>query len=426
MSRMASNNAQIAAIFQRMADVLQILDANRFKVIAFQRAARVVDELAQDVADIEPSELKRIDGIGKGTAERIAEFLDTGRIADHDELVEEVPEGLFKLLDIPGMGAKTVALLWNQGQVTDIDGLKAAIESGQLEQLPGLGKKKLENIRNNIAFAETASQRTRLGVALPLAKSIVQALEQLPDVKRIDFAGSLRRGQETIGDIDILVATGKQGASKIADVFVNLDGVASVSAQGSTKCSVRTQDDIQIDLRMVPPASYGAALMYFTGSKEHNVAMRERAQSMGMTLNEYRLENKKTGRAVAGKTEEDVFAALKLDWIPPELRQDRGEIALAQQHALPALIELADVRSELHAHTTASDGHWSIEELADACAARGFHTVAVTDHSKGQAQANGLDNKRLERHIKQVRKVAERMKGTITILAGSEVTELFQ
>lgn len=424
---MVSTNAQLAAIFQRMADVMEIQGANRFKVIAFQKAARVLDDLTKDVGAIPRDELKSIEGIGKGTAERIGEFLDTGRIADHDEMVAELPGGLFKLLDIPGMGAKTVALLWQEGGVTDLNTLRAGIDSGELEKLKGLGKKKLANIAKNIAFAESAAQRTRLGEALPIAESIVEAMRGVKGVKKIDYAGSLRRGKETIGDIDILVGAAKKDAEQIAEAFVSLGLVDGIIIQGPTKSSIRTTSGLQVDLRVVEPEAYGAALMYFTGSKEHNVKLRERAQQRGMTLNEYRLENKDTGKSVASKTEEDVYAALELKWIAPELREDRGELALAEKkaatagRALPDLIELKDIKAELHAHTTASDGRWSIRELAEAAAARGFHTVAITDHSKGQVQANGLDDARLEKHIEAVRNVADTMKGTINVLAGSEV-----
>lgn len=418
---MPSTNAQLAATFQRMADVMEIQGANRFKVIAFQKAARVLDDLAKDVATLPRDELKSIEGIGKGTADRIGEFLDTGKIADHDEMVAAIPGGLFKLLDIPGMGAKTVALLWHEGGVTDLASLQAGIDSGELEKLKGLGKKKLENIAKNIAFAESAAQRTRLGEAMPIAEHIVAALREVKGVKKIDYAGSLRRGRETIGDIDILVGAAKKDAEKIAEAFVSLDLVDDIIIQGPTKSSIRTANGLQVDLRVVEPAAYGAALMYFTGSKEHNVKLRERAQQRGMTLNEYRLEDKDSGRAVASKTEEDVYAALDLKWIAPEMREDRGEIMLAEKDNLPRLIELSDIKAELHAHTTASDGRWSIRELARAAAERGFHTVAITDHSKGQVQANGLDDARLEKHIEAVREAAAEMKDTIAILAGSEV-----
>jgi DNA polymerase (family 10) len=423
---MPSHNAQLERLFQQMADALELTGANRFRVVSFQRAARVLGELTEDVADLSPSELTAIDGIGKGTAERIAEYLESGKIEEHQQVVEQVPQGLFKVLDIPGLGPKTVKQLWDEAQVTDIETLKAALRSGKLEKLKGFGKKKIENIEKNLAFAETAGQRTRLGTAMPLAEAVVEYLRQLEGVKQCAYAGSLRRGKETIGDIDILVAAPGSDAPGIIAAFVGMDIVADVIAQGGTKASIRANETdgagMQIDLRVIPQASFGAAMLYFTGSKEHNVRLRERAQTMGWTLNEYALkEDKEDGKVIARKTEADIYDALKLAPIAPELREDRGEIALAEKDELPGLIELDDVIAELHTHTTASDGIWSIRELAEACAERGFHTVAVTDHSKGQAQANGLDAKRLEKHIKAVREVAEAMKDDIVVLGGSEV-----
>jgi len=428
---MASNNAQLARLFQQMADALELTGANRFRVIGFQRAARVIGELAGDVAEFSQDELTAIEGVGKGTAERVVEFLDTGRIAEHEKIVSQVPAGLFKVLDIPGLGPKTVKLMWEEAGVTDLETLKAALGSGQLESLKGFGRKKIANIEKNLAFVETAGQRARIGAAMPLAEAVVESLSKLKGVEQCTFAGSLRRGKETIGDIDILVAAPPEVAPAVMDHFTGLDIVADVIAHGDTKASIRTKEEagggIQIDLRVAAPASYGAALMYFTGSKEHNVRLRERAQAMGYTLNEYALADKnEKSKVAAAKTEQDIYRALKLAWIAPELREDRGEIALADprnQDAgdLPELIELDDIVAELHTHTTASDGMWSERELVEACIARGFHTVAITDHSKGQAQANGLDEQRLEEHIELIRMVADKYKDDITVLAGSEV-----
>lgn len=428
---MASNNSQLARLFQQMADALELTGANRFRVIGFQRAARVIGELAEDVAEFSQAELVDLEGIGKGTAERIFEFLDTGKIAEHEKIVSDVPAGLFKVLDIPGLGPKTVKLMWEEAEVTDLETLKAALGSGTLESLKGFGKKKIENIRKNLAFAETAGQRTRIGTAMPLAEAVVASLSGLKGVEQCAFAGSLRRGKETIGDIDILVAAPPEVAPGVMDHFVGLDIVADVIAHGETKASIRTKEEagggMQIDLRVVAPEHYGAAMMYFTGSKEHNVRLRERAQAMGYTLNEYALADKDDKQKIeAGESEEAIYKALGVAWIAPELREDRGEIALADPRnkdagELPDLIEIDDIVAELHTHTTASDGMWSIRQLAEACVERGFHTLAVTDHSKGQAQANGLSEARLEEHIKAIHKVAEQMKGDIRILAGSEV-----
>ncbi len=422
---MASNNAQLAVIFQQMADVNQVTGGNRFKTIALEKGARVLKDFVKDVADVEPQDLLQVEGIGKGIAQKIEEFLRTGRVLEHQEMIDAVPAGVLKMLDIPGLGPKGVAQLWNDGGVESIDELKQKIEDCSLEGLKGFGKKKLEKLQQSIAFAEKAGERTNIGFALPLALAIIDVLKDLPGVQQIDYAGSLRRGKETIGDIDLLVGAKEKDAARIMDVFVGLEMVEEVLGHGATKSSIRSTDDfrnIQVDLRVVDPKHYGAALMYFTGSKEHNVKVRERALSMGYTLNEYALADKddKT-KQVETKTEQAIYRKLGLAHIAPELREDRGELALAEKDDLPDLIELKDIKADLHTHTTASDGRWSIEENALAYAARGYHTVAITDHSKGQVQANGLDDKRLVRHIEAVRKVAKKLEGKITVLAGSEV-----
>ncbi|MEM1108756.1 MAG: DNA polymerase/3'-5' exonuclease PolX [Planctomycetota bacterium] len=429
---MPTTNAQLAAIFQQMADLTEITGGNRFKVNAFAKVSRILEDMTKQVADIDPALLPKVEGIGKGTAERIGEFLDTGKIADHEKLLAKVPEGLLKVMDVPGLGPKTVALLWNEAGVESLDDLKNKLDTGELESLKGFGKKKIENLQKNLKFAESAGDRQRIGLAYAVATMFVEDLQDLPGVEQIEYAGSLRRGKETIGDIDILIGSGGSDEEKAAifEAFVNHVAVADVIAHGDTKASIRTHEEsrgMQVDLRVVTPESFGAALMYFTGSKEHNVKMRERAIARGLSLNEYSLS--KDGDPVASATEEEVFAALDLAWVAPELREDRGELALAESSykaadaigGLPNLLELADIKAELHSHTTASDGKWSIEENALGAAARGFHTVAITDHSKGQAQANGLSNERLVQHIEAVHKVAKKLKGTINVLAGSEV-----
>ena len=428
---MSQVNSRLSRVFLQMADVLEVLGANRFKVIAFQKAARVLGELAVDVSAMDASELRSIEGIGKGMAERIEQFIKTGRLTEAAELFEQVPPGVVKMLDIPGLGPKTVSMLWREAGLEDIPQLTKALDTGELEKLKGFGKKKIENIRKNLAFLEQAGKRVRLGQALPLAMWFVEQLGKLKQVKRIDYAGSLRRGKETIGDIDLLVEGKAEGAPAIMEAFTQLDIVADVIAKGETKSSIRTDErsgQLQVDLRVVPAESYGAALMYFTGSKEHNVRLRERAIGMGMKLNEWALEKQDTGKAVAGKTEEAVYKALKLAWIPPEMREDRGEVAVAESSykageaiAGPRLIDLKDIKSDLHTHTAASDGRWTIEQNALAAAERGYHTVAITDHSKGQVQANGLSDARLEKHIIAIREVAAKLKDRITVLAGSEV-----
>lgn len=421
---MPATNHQLAALFEQMADVLELLEGDRFRINAFRKIGRVLGDMTADVADIGPDvkELSKLEGVGKGSAQRIAEFLETGKMKDHDELVAKVPPGLLELLDIPGLGPKTIALMWKDAGVKSKADLLKKLEGDELAELPGLGKKKLENLRKSIAFTQAAGGRVRIGQAMPIARWFVEQLRGLKQVKRCDYAGSLRRGKETIGDIDLLVAADEKDAGKISDFFVKLGPVSDVLGKGATKTSVRTKDNLQVDLRYIPPDSYGAALMYFTGSKEHNIALRERAIKRGMSLNEYALTKKDDeSKVVARKSEEDIYDALGLDYIAPPMREDRGEITLAEKHKLPKLVDLKDIKAELHAHTTASDGHWSIEDFAAAAIERGFHTIAVTDHSRSQFQANGLDDKRLEKHIMEIRKVAEKMKDDITILAGSEV-----
>ncbi len=422
---MPATNAQLAAIFQQMADLVEITGGNKFKALAYQKVARTLGDLTRDVADIQPDLLEKVEGIGSGSAERIAEFLDTAQIAEHRQLLALVPPGLLKILDVPGLGPKGVALLWREGGVDSLDTLAAKLDTGELTKLKGFGPKKLDNLKKNLAFAAHAGQRIRLSRAAGLARSFVDLLRPLPGVERIEPAGSLRRGRETIGDLDLVVAAEPGHVAAVFDAFVAHPLVHDVLLRGDTKASARVgtredaQDLVQVDLRIVPLASFGAALLYFTGSKEHNVRLRERAIAQGMSLNEYALT--RDGRPVASATESEIYEALGLAYVPPELREDRGEIALAQRDELPDLIELSDIRAELHSHTTASDGRWSIEELALAAAARGFHTVAITDHSKGQAQANGLSEARLMKHIEAIRKAAAKLKGTITVLAGSEV-----
>ncbi len=418
-------NADLARLFDEMAAVIQITGGNSFRASAHARVARVLEELPDDVADLaaEPGKLLEIEGIGEGSARRISEYVRTGRIREHDQLLETVPRGLLELLRIPGLGPKTVRLLWEKGGVTDLASLRAKLATGELEELPRLGPKSLANIREAIAFTEAAGKRFPLGEALPLAESIVEFLRRAPGSARVEYAGSLRRGRETIGDIDVLASTSDPAG--LAEAFRSMDGVSRVLAAGETKSSVRLDAGIQVDLRIVPAASFGAALLYFTGSKEHNVAVRERAVKMGYRLNEYGLfrDGAQEGppppgaEPVAARTEEEVYAALGLPWIPPELREDRGEIGLAET---PRLIEAGDIRAELHAHTVASDGHLTIEALVAEAARRGFHTIAITDHSKSAIQANGLDPPRLVRHVEEIRRVARRTRG-IRVLAGAEV-----
>jgi DNA polymerase (family 10) len=424
-----STNAELARIFSEMAAVMELTGENVFKVGAYNNAARTIGGLTSDLRELacEKKKLTAIAGIGEGIATRIMEYCDTGKIADHDELVKKVPPGVLEITRIPGVGPKTAKLLWEKGGVIDIATLKTKIADGSLKGIPKVGEKTLNNILQSLDFVTKASARNRIGDAMPLAEEIITYLKTIPGLKRIDYAGSLRRGAETIGDIDLLAATSK--SKELVKALTTSPMVTSVLGKGETKVSVRLVRNMQLDLRIIDESCYGAALMYFTGSKAHNVKLRERAQKKKLRLNEYGLfkeDHNETPpqergiKPIAGRTEEEVYKALGLPYIPPELREDRGEIAFAERNELPKLIEITDIKAELHAHTTASDGRFTIDELIEQAKSRGFHTIAITDHSKSSVQAHGLTPERLLKHIDAVREAAKRHK-TMQVLAGSEV-----
>lgn len=425
-----SFNNDIATILNEMADLHELTGADRFRVNAHSKAARVIKDLSVDLESLvdDKKALTDIEGIGEKTADKIIEFAETGAVSEHADLLEKVPRGLLDVLQIPGLGPKTVRLLWDEKNITSLGDLKKALEKDELSDVPRMGKKTIENIKEAIAFMEAGEGRTPIGLVMPVAERIVERLEKLESTKRVMYAGSLRRGQETIGDVDVLIATDDPKAAR--EAFTGMDEVTKVIASGETKSSVRLKDEgrvIQADLRIVPEKSFGAALLYFTGSKDHNIRLREIAIDKGMTLNEYGLfeesEDEKDStpqsrgiEPVASETEEAIYEALGLPCHPPELRTGTG----VEEPPPDGLITLDDIKSELHAHTTASDGKLSIEELAKAAKGRGFHTIAVTDHSQSSVIANGLDPARLRKHIEAVREANESING-ITILAGSEV-----
>jgi DNA polymerase (family 10) len=419
-----SVNRTLAACFEEIAALMEITGANAFKVSANRRVVRVLEDLDRDIRSIaEAGELESLDGVGKGSAAKIKDFLDTGSIADLEKLRSDIPEGLISLLDVSGLGPKTVGRLWREADVIDCNSLKAAIDDGRLEALPRMGAKTIANIAESLAFAERGAKRMSIGRALPMAESLIDTLSAVPGVKRIDYAGSLRRGRETIGDIDLLAVAASP--AKLVKAFTTRPDVQKVLAAGDTKASVRLDVGIQVDLRIVPEEAFGAALLYFTGSKEHNVMLRERARSMGMRLNEYGLfpddgnETPPQQRAVtpvAAGTEAAIYAALDLPEQPANLRESLDDATAAP----PNLIETSDIVAELHAHTTASDGHLSIDELVDAARDRGLKSIAITDHSVSSVQANGLSADRLLRHIDAIHAARDRH-GDMLILAGSEV-----
>jgi len=429
---MSETNQALERIFSEMATALELLGANRFRAASNNRVAREIHELGEDLGMVvrqaparAVARLSKLPGIGKGSAEKIVEYVEKGQVFEHAALMAQVPRGLFAVLEVPGIGPKAARAMWQQLGIESIEDLMAQIDSEAFGSLPRMGEKTRANIKEAVLFRARSIRRTPLGQALPMALALRDELAALPGVTRADFAGSLRRGEETVGDLDLLVAAEDEAAA--GAFFVSRPQVTRVLARGDTKCSVRLEEGravIQADLRMVPEAAYGAALLYFTGSKEHNVLLRERAIKKGMRLNEYGLfagddpRPQDLGKTpLAAESEQAIYRALDLPFIAPELRQGLREV---DDPPAIELIEVSDLRAELHAHTTASDGRMSIEELAQCARAHGLHTVAVTDHSRSQVIAGGLDAARLREHVAAVRAVAERIEG-ITVLAGSEV-----
>lgn len=411
-------NNELARVFERIADLLEIDGADGFRINSYRRAGRTIKDMAEDIAVLaQQNRLTELPGIGKGTAERIRQYLETGTIDVLTELEAKVPAGLPALLEIPGMGPKKVALVHAELGVTCLADLKVAIDSGKMAELPGLGAASVKKIADGIAFLESSGGRTPLGVAWPIAEVLTQKVRDLPGVKRAEIAGSLRRGAETIGDIDILCDAAD--GEKIVRLFVAFDEVKRVLASGATKGSVTVESpggrELQVDLRVVPAESFGAAWQYFTGSKEHNVRLREMAVKRKWRLNEYGLHAEE--KIIASKREEDIYTKLGLPWIPPELREDRGEFEPGEPD--DELITLEDIRGDLHMHTLASDGRCTIEEMALAAKARGYRFIAICDHSKSSTIANGLSIERMCKHIDAIR-AADTAVASIDVLVGCE------
>jgi DNA polymerase (family 10) len=410
-------NKEVADLFERMADILEFKNENPFKISAYRKASRVLGDLTQDIQEIaESGGLKKVPGIGEGMAQKIEEYLKTGKITKYEEVKKGVSDELIAMMEIPGMGPKTLAMIHKEKGISNLSGLEKAIENGSLIGLPGMGEKKAENIKRGIDLLKASKGRMNLGVAFPLAKRIVETLREKTGSKKIEWAGSLRRMRENIGDIDIL-ATGPNH-QKIIHAFTHLPEVKQVLASGETKASVIVEGGVQIDIRVVEEDSYGAALQYFTGSKGHNIHLRGIAKAKGIKINEYGIF--KGEKKIGGKEEKDVYRVLGMDWIEPELREDRGEIEEAQKKRLPKLVEESEIRGDLHIHSKASDGTASIEEIAKAAQKRGYQYVAICDHSKSLKIARGLDESRLLKQIEEIDRINEKLKD-FQILKGTEV-----
>ena len=398
-------NRELADLFEKMADILEFKGENPFKINAYRKASRVIGDLAEDIEAIAgQGELREIPGIGDSMAQKIEEYIKTGKITKFEEIREGVPDDLIAIMDIPGMGPKTISMLHREKGISSLSQLEKALEDGSLIGLFGIGEKKVENIKRGIQLLKQSQGRMNLGIAFPVAKRIVEKLRQKTGSEKIEWAGSLRRMRENIGDIDIL-ATGPD-KEKIVQTFIRLPEVKEVLASGATKASIIVGGGTQIDLRVVEEHSYGAALQYFTGSKGHNVHLRGIAKARGIKINEYgvfRGEEK-----IAGKEEKEVYRVLGMEWIEPELREDRGEIEASQTGRLPKLIHESDIRGDLHVHSKWSDGNSSIEEIAKAAQKKGYQYVAICDHTKSLKIANGLDESRLIKQMEEIDRINEK------------------
>ncbi|HUI44403.1 MAG TPA: DNA polymerase/3'-5' exonuclease PolX [Nitrospirota bacterium] len=411
-------NQQIAKIFSEIAELLELKGENMFRIRAYQRAAQNLDGLSKDVSGLSREELESIPGIGKDLAAKIREYLETGAIAKHEELKKEIPEGVLELLSIPGLGPKKAKMLHEKIKVKSIVELETAIRQGKLSGLPGIQKKTVDNILQGIELLKRGTERRLLGRVLPLAEDMVRRMKDGAPVGRIEVAGSIRRWKETVKDIDILTTSKKP--EKVMDVFVKLPNVSRVLAHGETKSSVVTEDGIQVDLRVVEEESFGAALQYFTGSKQHNIKLREMAVRAGLKINEYGVFTEPGGKRKGGREEEDVYKALKLPYIPPELREDTGEIEAALEGKLPDLVTPDEIKGDLHVHTRWSDGSHDLGTIVEAARNKGYQYIAITDHTKGLGVAHGLDEKRLAEEMRVIDDANAKLTG-FRILKGTEI-----
>lgn len=415
---MPVQNAEIAALFTRYADLLEVEDANPFRVRAYRNAARVVGGDSRSMADLLSAgrDLTELPGIGKDLAAKIAVIVATGRLPQLEEAQRRTPGALSDLMQLPGLGPKRVRLLYRELKIRSHEDLLRAVRSGRLAELPGFGPKLVQKITDALLHATASPKRIRLADAEQTVKPILANLRRSPGVKSVEVAGSFRRRQETVGDLDILAVTARPAA--VMRRFVGYESVAEVLSQGETRSSVRLRSGLQVDLRAVPQESQGAALYYLTGSKAHNIAVRKLAQARGLKINEYGVY--RGAKRIAGRSEAELFETLGLAYIPPELRENRGEIAAAARGRLPKLITVADLRGDLHSHTRETDGRDSLRDMADAARARGYEYLAVTDHTRRVGVAHGMDERRLRSQIAVIDRLNAGFRG-FRLLKSAEV-----
>ena len=413
-------NAAIAKVFQDMADLLELKGENKFKIRAYQRAARAIEYLPKEIEVMldEGEDLQTIPGVGEAIAKKSIELVNTGKLGAYEELKAQFPEGITRLLEIPGIGPKTANKLSTELGIQSVEELEKAIEDGRVAKLFRLGDKTAENILQQIQALRRKDQRIPIGEALPVVDEVLDALRTLPGVRNLTAAGSLRRFKETVGDIDLMGTA--DNPEEVINAFVNLPQIREVVAKGPTKATVILPGSLQADLRMVEHDSFGSLLQYFTGSKQHNITLRTREQKKGLKLSEYGITDAKTNKLEKFSTEEAFYRRLGLQYIPPEIREDQGEIDLAEKSQVPKLIELSDIKGDIHVHTDWSDGQDSIEDMAKAAKALGYRYLAITDHSAGRGIVHGLSEERLRQQIREIKRLNEHLKG-IRIFTGTEV-----
>ncbi len=415
---MSIHNADIARIFNQVANLLEIRNENQFRVRAYRNAARTIESLSREAAELirEEKDLTDMPGIGKDLAGKIKTIIEKGSLPLLDQLQKEIPRQLIDLLKVESLGPKKVAALYNKLGVDCLDALRKAAESGKIRELKGFGAKSEKNILDDLNRAKEGEGRIKLAEAEQFANPLSRYLEDIQGVKNVTVAGSYRRCKETVGDLDILVTCTKD--SKVMEKFVNYEEITRIVSRGDTRSTVILRSGIQVDLRVLPEKSYGAALHYFTGSKAHNIAIRKIGIEQGYKINEYGIFE--DDKQIAGAKEKEIYQKVGLRYIEPELREDRGEIEAARNNALPELIEISDIRGDLHSHTKATDGKNSAEEMVEAAREQGYEYLAITDHSQRITVANGLDEKRLREEIEEIDKINENLKA-FTLLKGIEV-----
>jgi DNA polymerase (family X) len=420
------DNKSIAGVLYETADLLEIDAQDSFRIRSYRNAAEAIEGLPDQISDMigEPKKVLAVPGIGKGMLINLQQMMKEGRLSLHSELLQKYHPSMLQLLRVQGLGPKTIALIWSAYKVSDLEGVENLAREGKIRTLPRMGEKHEKKLLKAIEDYRKIAGRFLIDTAEIQAAKIIEHLKTYDGVEKITPAGSLRRGRETVGDLDILV-TGPACCNdterqKLIDHIIKLPGLMEIIARGENKVSFRMRGGMQVDVRFLAPESFGAAMQYFTGSKSHNVTLRQRALKMGYTLSEYSLARLDDQSIVASKSEEDIYASLKLDYIPPELRENAGEIESAEKHALPRLIEQSDLQGDVHMHTVETDGRNTIEEMAEAARERGYKYMAITDHSKNLAFANGLDDKRAVEHIARIR-AANKTVGGIRIFAGIEV-----